>query len=654
MFTISIERRIYGDEEYFSASPVELFVRGSLSDIGKLKRNLINLHHELEKLEYFESLASHTANGEDLEVPRAAEWFLIWIKYIFANSCKHALPNSLRLVEACNDDAYFSYKYHIILLKVDGSKIKELLNWSLDCWNCCLQINNSDPIEKIFLHAPRYDIGLKTTFLALAWACITNRVAFSYHEDDPFLPMLAIGAGQTRQYISEKLSSETSLFGAIYSKNKNFTKRFLVMQGIPVALGTTVQSFSKAMQVASQMGYPVVIKPTSLDQGVGIHTNIKDELELRNAFEKISKVTQQILIEKHVYGNDYRAYIVKGRLVSICQRLPAMLRGDGFSSIEQLIHKENHYRIANPIKVKGGFVISNSQIEIDEEAITLLKHQNLDLQTVVQKDHEFTLRHSANFGRGGTVISCLEAIHPWNTSILLRLAKSLHLDVCGIDILSPDIGVPLHDNNGCICEVNTMPGVLPHLIAEPNRDIMGEILDIFESTKEGNSLVIGFHGEKSSVMIEQLEQILLKLDIMVSSATRTHVSQLGFVRNCYGCNRHGHETAINNPMAEAILLEIDEKELDLHGIYYGKFDLFVFLANDSGSQTIDSEPKQYLSSMSSLVIHEGDKKTSSGMDAEKSIHFSELTLEVVFNTLIDTFPSFFCDRKSIHNINPIF
>ncbi len=62
-----------------------------------------------------------------------------------------------------------------------------------------------------------------------------------------------------------------------------------------------------------------------------------------------------------------------------------------------------------------------------------------------------------------------------------RIAKIICLDICGIDIMSPDISVELKENNGAVLEVNAAPGFrmhiaptegLPRNVAEPVIDML--------------------------------------------------------------------------------------------------------------------------------------------------------------------------------------
>jgi cyanophycin synthetase len=62
-----------------------------------------------------------------------------------------------------------------------------------------------------------------------------------------------------------------------------------------------------------------------------------------------------------------------------------------------------------------------------------------------------------------------------------RIARIIGLDICGIDIMAPDLRLPITDNGGAVLEVNAAPGFrmhiepaegLPRNVAEPVVDML--------------------------------------------------------------------------------------------------------------------------------------------------------------------------------------
>jgi D-alanine-D-alanine ligase-like ATP-grasp enzyme len=53
-------------------------------------------------------------------------------------------------------------------------------------------------------------------------------------------------------------------------------------------------------------------------------------------------------------------------------------------------------------------------------------------------------------------------VHPYNVFMAERISRIIDLDICGIDIMTDDITVPLNEN-GAVLEVNAAPGFRMHL-----------------------------------------------------------------------------------------------------------------------------------------------------------------------------------------------
>lgn len=89
---------------------------------------------------------------------------------------------------------------------------------------------------------------------------------------------------------------------------------------------------------ATELGYPVIVKPNSLSQGVGIE-KAHDSVQLISALQRIFTQHREraSLVEKYYTGDDYRMVIVDQQLISAYRRLPPTLIGDGQHTVSQLL-----------------------------------------------------------------------------------------------------------------------------------------------------------------------------------------------------------------------------------------------------------------------------------------------------------------------------
>jgi cyanophycin synthetase len=64
---------------------------------------------------------------------------------------------------------------------------------------------------------------------------------------------------------------------------------------------------------------------------------------------------------------------------------------------------------------------------------------------------------------GNVAIDCTAEVHPEVAFQVGLAARTVGLDIAGIDLVCEDIGRPLQAQGGAIVEVNAGPGLLMHL-----------------------------------------------------------------------------------------------------------------------------------------------------------------------------------------------
>ena len=153
--------------------------------------------------------------------------------------------------------------------------------------------------------------------------------------------LVQLGEGKYQRRIQAAITSNTSLIGVETAGNKRLTKIMLEDAGIPVPKGTVVRKLESAIEDAQWLGYPVVIKPHDGHHGKGVTTNLANEEELVNAFQRAKAISNKVIVEQNLRGNDYRMLVVDGKFVAAAKRAPAAVIGDGQHTIAELIDIEN-------------------------------------------------------------------------------------------------------------------------------------------------------------------------------------------------------------------------------------------------------------------------------------------------------------------------
>lgn len=338
----------------------------------------------------------------------------------------------------------------------------------------------------------------------------TNAVSFiaaAAHRRIPFKTFnrnyVIFGYGNSTRIFNSSITDQESAVGVRLAKSKVDTNHLLKMSGFPVTTQFRVNTIDDAVRIAEEIDYPLVLKPLDEEQGRGIYANIIDEVELRDAFAKSKNNYKNLILEKFVVADAYRAHVQYGKVKELWKMTPASITGNGTSSILELIEIENN----TPERISVD--APRKPIPLDEVTNLNLQKIGLALSSVPENGKVIQLAATSNVSRGGTSQSCLSILHPKNADLCIQAAHTLGLDICGIDLLSLDASVPWDENNAVICEVNSQPqlGVLkkyPHLY--------DDVMDRLPTSNPKISLLVSndFPQNKISLFNKSLTELEIK------------------------------------------------------------------------------------------------------------------------------------------------
>lgn len=287
--------------------------------------------------------------------------------------------------------------------------------------------------------------------------------------------LVQLGLGRNLRRIQAAMSDFTSAIAVEIAQDKDDTRRVLENIGLPVPLGEAVIALDDALEVAEEIGYPVILKPLDASHGRGISGRIDTPDMLRSAWPIAREYGRTVLIERFVAGRDHRVLVVNGRVVAVAERVPAHVVGDGVSTIRALIESAN----ADPRR-GSGHTRQLTRLPLDDRTQEFLATVGQSLDSVPHRGTVVFLRATANLSTGGTAIDRTDEIHPDNATACEMAAGVVGLDIAGIDVLTSDISVPFRESGAVIIEVNAAPGLRMH--TDPtegvSRDVGGPILDM--------------------------------------------------------------------------------------------------------------------------------------------------------------------------------
>ncbi len=283
-----------------------------------------------------------------------------------------------------------------------------------------------------------------------------------------------LGYGANQKRIQATVTSETSSIGVELACDKEDTKYLLEQAEVPVPKGDIIRRESSLESTCEYVGYPLVIKPISGNHGRGITVDIRNYDEAVVAFRAAKEVSNSVIIERFIEGQDYRLLVINNIFVAAALRTPAHVIGDGSSTIRELIDKVNE----DPRRGYGHEKVL-TQISVNDLTMTLIEAAGYTLNDVIPEGEVLVLKDTANLSTGGTSTDVTDLVHPSNVELAERISKIIDLDICGIDLMTTDISRPLTETRGAVLEVNAGPGFRMHLAPTEGlpRNVAAPVID---------------------------------------------------------------------------------------------------------------------------------------------------------------------------------
>jgi cyanophycin synthetase len=271
--------------------------------------------------------------------------------------------------------------------------------------------------------------------------------------------LVQLGLGSRTRRIWAAETDRTSAIGEAIAQDKDLTKSLLSAIGVPVPEGRVCTTAEQAWEAAESIGLPVVVKPRKGNQGKGVSTALDSKEAVLTAFA-IARAAHEseAIVERHLQGHDHRLLVIGDKLVAAARREPPSITGDGISSIQQLVDREN----LNPLR-GDDHSTSLSKLRLDAVGLEHLAEQGLSPASVPAAGQKISLRKNANLSTGGSATDVTDSVHPEVAARAIEAARMVGLDVAGIDVVATRIDQPLEVTRGAVVEVNAAPGLRMHL-----------------------------------------------------------------------------------------------------------------------------------------------------------------------------------------------
>jgi len=438
---------------------------------------------------------------------------------------------------------------------------------------------------------------------------------------------IQLGYGKYLRYVQAAMTSQTSAVAVELAQDKDETKDRLERNGIPVPKGKVVYTLKEANRAADELGRPVVVKPVNGRQGYAVSLEVETAEEMKVAFQAAKEFSSAILIEEMLAGLNYRVMVVGGRVVAASERLLPHVIGDGVSTICDLIATENR----NPLR-GDGHEKPLTKIKVDSDVLTHLQHAGMSLATVPKHGEHVTLSNRSNLSTGATAKDVTDKVHPSIARMCERAARLIGLDVCGVDLVIPDIGAPM--TSGGVIEINASPGLRMHHYPSAGlpRDVGQAVVDaLFPADAPCRIPIISITGTNGKTTVTRMIGHVLSTSGLCVGMTTTDGIYIDNERVVDGdtTGPQSAQVVLADPAVDAAVLETARGGILRRGLGYDWSDIGVMtnIGNDhigqDGIKTV--EDVVYIKSLvaervkegGTLILNADDEHLSKLMDVER-------------------------------------
>lgn len=405
--------------------------------------------------------------------------------------------------------------------------------------------------------------------------------------------LVQLGFGKNRKLIKAAMTDRLSCISADIVSDKHLTKEILKQFDIPVPDGIETDDIDQAINWAEKNGLPVIIKPLDSSQGNGVSCKINNLCDIEKAFETAKKFSNTVIVEKYISGHDYRVLVINGRVAAVSERIPPMVKGDGCSTIYELIEQVN-----TNCNRGDGHEKPLTKIKVDDTLINCLKDNNLTIDYIPKEGEIVVLRDNANLSTGGEAVECTEKIHPENKRLCEMISRVLRMDIAGIDIRTKDISKPINQQMGAVIEVNACPGLRMHIFPSKGKSInvAKQIVDmLYENTADSLIPIVsvtGTNGKTTTVRLIKYALTLYGFTCGMTSTSGVYIGNECIIKgDCTGPT--SARVVLSDDRTEIAVLETARGGLVRKGLGYDLADIGIVtnISNDhlglDGIETVE-------------------------------------------------------------------
>jgi cyanophycin synthetase len=247
-----------------------------------------------------------------------------------------------------------------------------------------------------------------------------------------------------------------------------------------------------------------------------------------------------------------------------------LLTGDGVHTVAELVERAN----LDPSRGAGPRHVLTTLV-LDEISLELLRKQGLTPKSVPATGRAVLIHYN-----GDLTVDVTDRLSPEIAASCVLAARTVGLDIAGMDIIAEDIGRSLESQSGAVIEVNASPSLLMHLkpLQGKPRPVGEAIVDhMFGPAQTGRVPLVAVVGTGSGDAVTSLVGRLLaaagyETGQVDGQGVRVgdHWLERGDVRRGAGSRR-----LLMNPFANAFVFGLTDRSILEEGLAFDRCQVAV-------------------------------------------------------------------------------
>jgi len=464
--------------------------------------------------------------------------------------------------------------YKVIVSAINQEVTLTALKYARDLYLALVQ-DTKDPAAEVKAIIKNLRELSDDLLLGPSTACIVNaaeeRGIPSIRLSSGNLVQLGYGAKQRRIWTAE--TDQTSAIAETISRDKDLTKSLLASAGVPTPRGRTVTSPDDAWEAAQDIGLPVVVKPIDGNHGRGVFINLYTQGEIEAAYAVAINEGSEVLVEKHIIGDEHRLLVVGNRVVAAAKGETVWVTGDNQHSIKELIeiqiNSDPRRGTAEECPLNPVRIDSAVELELARQQLTGTSIPTLDQKVLIQSN-------------GNVAFDVTDQVHPDVASQVALAARVVGLEIAGVDLVAQDISKPLEEQGAAIVEVNAGPGLLMHLKpASGSPQPVGKAITdhLFPPGANFRIPVVGITGEKGKTSVAEMIAHFLRLTNVNVGLACSKGLYFGnrVVQRSDSANWEDARRTLLNRTVDAAVIENNSLSMLIEGLAYDRCHVGVVL-----------------------------------------------------------------------------